>query len=358
MSTKRWKVGLVGVGRGRGYGALFAADPRCEVVACCDVWDEALARFQRELDLPDSSCFNDYGQFLSVGMDVALIGSPMPCHAEQSIAAMEAGVNVLSEVAAATTIEECGRIVETTRRTGRTYMLAENCVYWPFVQEWKGIVQSGRLGEILYAECEYLHPVRALIIDPETGAPKWRAQRAPLHYCTHSLGPILQITQDRITHAMGLGESHRILPDLGIGTIDIQVGLFKTEKHAIIKLLRTSIAPREPALHFYLLQGTKGMIESDRRSTGGTGRLYVEGEMEKAQEIECPLIDPDAPEVAKGGGHGTAEYGVVQEFLSAMESGRKPALDEVRGAQISAPGLVAHETAMKGGVWLEVPSFE
>ena len=53
----QWRVGLVGIGRGSGYGRLFAEEPRCEIVACCDASEEALARFQRELELPDSQCF-------------------------------------------------------------------------------------------------------------------------------------------------------------------------------------------------------------------------------------------------------------------------------------------------------------
>ena len=53
----RWKVGLVGVGRGSGYGALFANSKECDVTACCDTSDAALARFQQELQLLKLFCF-------------------------------------------------------------------------------------------------------------------------------------------------------------------------------------------------------------------------------------------------------------------------------------------------------------
>ena len=356
--AKGWRFGLVGVGRGSEYGRLLATDPRCEVVGCCDTSEQALARFQQELGLADSRCFTDYDRFIgSLEMDAVFIGTPMPAHAEQTVTAVEAGVNVLSEVTAASTMEGCRRIVEAVRRTGKAYMLAENCCYWPFVQEWGKLVQSGRLGEIIYSECEYLHPIPHLIVDPETGQSRWRAARAPLHYCSHSLGPILEITQDRIVRAMGLGQGHRMMPDHPVvGTIDIQVALFETERGAIIKLARSSMVPRHPMIHYYTLQGTKGFVETDRMGPT-SGLLYVKDEMERAQPIPISFADESLPEAARAGGHGTAEYGVVQDFLHALETGERPRLDEVRAMDLTAPGLIAHESAMKGGVWMEVPSF-
>jgi len=355
MKRSPWKVGLVGVGRGSGYGRLLADDPRCEVVACCDASEEALGRFQRELGLPDSGCFSDYDDFISREMDIVFIGTPIPVHAEQSIKALDAGVHVLCEVTAASTVEECERVLQAVRRSGKLYMLAENCVFWPFVQEWKGLVQAGRLGDVFYSECEYLHPICDMIVDPETGERRWRAQRPPLHYCSHSLGPILDITGDRIVRAMGLGQGHRVLPAGSVGGIDIQVALFETEKKAIIKLLRSSVVPRHPAIHYYTLQGTKGYVETDRRGAGGKGRLYIQGEMEESREIDCPLEDSSLPESARVGGHGTAEYSLVKHFLEALESGRKPLLDENRAMDMTVPGIIAHRSAMRDGRWLEVP---
>jgi len=354
---RKWRVGLVGVGRGSGYGRLFADEPRCEVVAVCDSSPEALARFQRELGLPDNRCYTDYEQFLDGERDIVFLGTPIPVHAAQAITAMEAGCHVLSEVTAASTVEDCRRIVDAVRRTGQTYMLAENCIYWHFVKQWKEIVGAGRLGAILHAECEYLHPIPTLIYDRQAGKPRWRVNRAPLHYCSHSLGPILDITGDRITRACGLGQGHHVLPEAPIGGIDIQVGLFETAKGMTIKLLRTSVLPRKPAIHFYALHGTKGYVETDRGGPKGPGRLYIDGEMDADQAIEVPLSDPELPESARAGGHGTAEYSLIQDFLSSLERGAKPRIDEVRAMDMTVPGLVAHESAMKNGAWLDVPSF-
>ncbi|MCE5238289.1 Gfo/Idh/MocA family oxidoreductase [bacterium] len=353
-----FRIGLVGVGRGSGYGQVFAHDPRCEVVACCDANEQALSRFQQELSLPDDRCFTDYGDFVATDLDLVFLGTPIPLHAQQAIAALEGGKHVLSEVTAASTVEDCAHLFETVRRTGRCYMLAENCCYWPFVPRWREWVQFGRLGEIVYGECEYIHDIRSLVYDPTTQTQRWRAQRAPLHYCSHSLGPMLEITGDRIVRACGAGNSHRILPEGGIGGIDIQVALFETQQGAVIKLLRSSVAPRHPAYHYYSLQGTRGAVESGRRGIPGPGLLYVEGEMSEAQEIEVTTVDTSLPEEARAGGHGTAEWALVHDFLTALEAGRKPPLDESRAMDLTVPGLIAHQSAMQGSRWLDVPLFD
>lgn len=358
MATHRWRFGLVGVGRGSSYGRLVAEHPECEVVACCDNSPDALTRFQRELGLPDSQCFTDYEHFIAgPAMDAIFLGTPIQVHADQTFMAVEAGINVLSEVTAALTLADCGRIVDTVRRTSTIYMMAENCCYWHFVRQWGEWVQAGRLGEVFYSECEYLHPIPGMIVDAATGRYYWRAARAPLHYCSHSLGPILEITRDRIVRAMGLGKSHLIAPEHQVaGAIDIQVGLFETARGAIIKLLRTSIAPRVPHMHYYMLQGTKGYVETDRKGPL-MGQLYVKDEMETAQEIECPMSDPALPESARAGGHGASEYLLLHDFLRAMQTGEQPALDVVRAMDLTVPGIIAHESALKGGTWLDVPSF-
>jgi predicted dehydrogenase len=236
-------------------------------------------------------------------------------------------------------------------------MMAENTCYWHFVQEWQRLVRSGRIGEVFYAECDYLHPLPEMIYDDDAGSYRWRAQRAPLHYCSHSLGPVLQITGDRIVRAMGLGRGHLVAPEHGVvGAIDIQVALFETARGSIVKLLRSSMAPRLPFMHFYMLQGTRGYVETDRRGPI-KGQLYVQGEMRDAAEIDCPLSDPALPPSALAGGHGTSEYLVLQEFVSAVRSRRRPAIDEVRAMDFTLPGIIAQESAMAGGVWMDVPSF-
>ena len=76
-----------------------------------------------------------------------------------------------------------------------------------------------------------------------------------------------------------------------------------------------------------------------------------------AQAIECPTVDPDAPAEALSGGHGTSEYYMVRDFVSALERNARPPIDVARAIDFTAPGICAHESALRGGVWIDVPHF-
>ena len=90
----------------------------------------------------------------------------------------------------------------------------------------------------------------------------------------------------------------------------------------------------------------------------GLGRLYVHGESEGNQEIDVPMNDLSLPESAQAGGHGTAEYALLKNFIGALESGGRVRIDENRGFDITVPGIIAHESALRGGEWMDVPGTD
>ncbi|MEM3693244.1 MAG: Gfo/Idh/MocA family oxidoreductase [Candidatus Bathyarchaeia archaeon] len=357
---RKLKVGHVG---GRIiYANLFNADPRTKVVGACDINPQALERTREFLGLKGSQCFRDYDEFLrKVDMDIVFIGTPIPFHAEQAIKAMESGKHVLSEVTAAHTLKDCERLVQAVKRTGKKYMLAENMCYFHFIREWMKIVREEKIGRIYYAEGEYIHQIRNLLKDPISGSLLWRAFRPPIHYISHSLGPLLMMFGDYVTEAMGLGNSRLTLPDLNTdGAIDMQVALFKTRKGIVIKILRSSVVAREPPFHYFTIYGTKGCLENTGFRMGKErGLIYIEGEDRVCREIDCFISDPNAPEELKrGGAHGTSEYYLTKDFIDSIENDTNPPIDVVKGVDMTIPGLIAHESAMKGGVWLKVPHYE
>lgn len=358
MVAPMWKMGLVGLGGSR-RSAAYMHHPQVVVNAVCDSDPEMLRIGGDELGIPDHAKYTDYEAFLDADIDFVMIGSPVPAHAEHTIRALEAGKHVLCEVTAANTVEDCMRIIDAVERTGRIYMMAENTVYFHFFQEWNRLAHSGQLGTLFYAECEYVHAIRGRIFDPITGQAFWRNERAPLHYCSHSLGPILNMLDDRVVRAMGVGQSKTIVPQGGVGSIDIQVALLQTAKGATIKLLRSSVAAKEPGQHFYSVFGSKGHIENGRGSDQGQhGFLYLEDEPgyeHGAQPIECPISDTSAPEEATRGGHGTTEYYLLKDFIDALDGRKPPAIDVYRAMEYTLPGLIAQQSVEQGSIWLDVP---
>lgn len=363
---KTWNVGIVGLRRGRGFVSLFAAHPRVKVTALCDLDTHALSDLGSAFELPDSALFTDYGQFLNAPMDVVIIATPIRFHAEQTIGALESGRHVLCEQTAAYTVEDCARIVETVRRTGLTYMMAENYCYFHYIRQWHKMIRAGKLGEIFYAEAEYVHEIEDLLIDRQTGQYHWRHERPPIWYCAHCLGPILMLMDDRIVQACGSHTGMHKWPDQKdhLGFLDMEVGLFRTQRGKLIKILRSQVAPRYPHLVYYSLYGTRGYVENGR-TDADHGYLWIEGETpdnehghRQAQAIACPIVDPDAPEEARHGGHGTSEYYLIRDFLDAIETGTRPPIDVMRSMDFTVPGIIAHESAVADGNWRDVPLFD
>ncbi|MBO3803636.1 MAG: Gfo/Idh/MocA family oxidoreductase [Candidatus Brockarchaeota archaeon] len=351
---ERLKVGLVGANRGSSYGRIFKAHPRTRVTAVCDIDFKRGKEVAEELGIGEGSIFTDYDGFLDkADIDIVFIGTPMPFHAEEAIKALDRDKHVLSEVTAATSLDECERLFEAAKRSKAKYMMAENCCYYNFIRGWRTTIERGELGNVYYMEAEYLHEIRDLLYNRSTGETYWRMNRPPLHYCSHSLGPLLTfLGGDYVVRATGSGRRADIVPNLGPGAINMQVGLFETKNGVTIKILRSSVYAGPYQLN-YVVYGTKGFLESRAED----GKIYIEGRDAEPRGIKWPISDPEAPEEASRGGHGTSEYYLVRDFVDSIDEDKRPPIDIVKSLEITVPGIIAHEAAMRGNVWLDVPHF-
>jgi len=359
---KQWKVGIVGLSRGRGFVRVFDAHPRMEVTALCDLDEQRLADVGKGFGLAGDRLFTNFDRFLGADMDIVMIATPIPLHAEQTIRSLESGRHVFCEQTAAYTVEECARIVAAVKRTGKHYMMGENYCYFHYVREWKKIIDEGKLGKIFYAEAEYVHEIVRLLVDSETDGYHWRHERPPIWYCAHCLGPLLMLMDDRIVEACGGTTGFTKHPEQKDhpGFLDMEVGLFRTRKGAMIKILRSQVAHRYPHLVWYSLHGERGYLENGR-VRAEEGVVYLEGETGRKPEDQAfatPVSDPDAPEEARIGGHGTSEYYMIRDFLDALERDVRPPIDVIRAMDFTIPGIIAHQSAMSDGNWREVPLFE
>lgn len=360
---KKWKVGIAGLARGRSFVNVFGAHPEVEVSALCDLDRNRLADMGKAFNLKDSALFEKYDDFVNADMDIAMIATPIPCHTEQTVKALESGKHVLCEQTVAYTVKECEKALKAVKKSGRSYMMAENYCYFHYIREWKKIVDAGKLGKIYYAEGEYIHEIVNLLVDRNTGKFFWRNERPPIWYCAHTLGPVLTLMNDRIVGACGVTSGFNAMPEYKDhpGFLDFEMGLFRTRNGAVIKILRSQTAAR-PHMVWYSLYGTKGHLENQRDRGDGLYFSRDEPEMHTGHEggksIPCPTSDPNAPEEAKAGGHGTSEYYLIRDFLQSLENGVRPPIDIIRALDFTLPGIIAHQSAMKNGQWLDVPMYE
>jgi len=148
---------LIGAGN-RGYdayGPYAVAHPdELRFVAVAEPRDVRRARFAQAHSIPPERQFRTWEDMLAQGQmaDAALICTLDDLHVGPTIAALEAGYDVLLEKPMATTVEDCARLVQTAERSGRILMLCHVLRYTSFFSTLHDIIASGRLGEIITVE--------------------------------------------------------------------------------------------------------------------------------------------------------------------------------------------------------------
>jgi predicted dehydrogenase len=348
-----YRVGISGLRRGMSLARVFPLVDGA-VVAGCDPDPAARAAFVNQF--PQAASFPEFDAMLGTALDIVVVASPVPQHVAQTVAALGAGCHVLQEVCLADTVDGCRAILDAVLGHPRQkFMLAENCCYWGHIMAWRKLVADGQIGDLIHAEAEYIHDCRALM--QRDGHPTWRMGLAPLHYSTHSLGPLLKITRARCATAVGLATASRLDP--GPERWDMEVGLFQTTSGATIKVLCGFRVQREPAFHFYSLYGSRGCLETTRPPAAPSTHAYLASVPHLQGMIQMPLGTdvPRAPAGAAVGGHGTAEFYMVQEFVEAIRHDRVPELDVYAALDMSLPGLCAHQSALQGGTPVPIPDW-
>ena len=171
------RLAIVGGHRGGSFNsALQAFGDLISLTAVCDT-DKGV-REQWISERPGVKAFERYEDVLSdPTVDAVLLATPMMLHARQAIDALNAGKHVLSEVIAATSIEDAWDLVEAVETTGLTYMMAENYCYRRETMMILNMAEHGVFGETTFAEGAYIHDCRHLLFH-EDGSRTWRGQVA------------------------------------------------------------------------------------------------------------------------------------------------------------------------------------
>ena len=181
---------LVGIGRGR-YGRLFAEEPRCEIVAALRRSGEKRAGVSGARAGATWTASASRATMIPRRFrEIAPPSLAPPPGARRSRWRRWTRAATCCEVMPHPPWPDCQRIIDAVHRTGRTYMMAENCILLvPFVSQWKESGVARRLG----TTCT---PMRHLPSDPRsfsTGSGQGAGGRsAPAHYSPQALtGPIL-----------------------------------------------------------------------------------------------------------------------------------------------------------------------
>src|SRR5262249_15333852 len=139
----------VGLGFGAEFIPIYQSHPNADMYAICRRTANDLNECGDRWKI--KTRYTDFKRLLEdPNVDAVHINSPIPDHASQSIAALNAGQHVACTVPMGTTVDECRQIVEAQRKSGKVYMMMETVVYSREYLFVKHLYDSGEMGRIQF----------------------------------------------------------------------------------------------------------------------------------------------------------------------------------------------------------------
>lgn len=359
------RVGVFGGGRGFSMISQLLHHPDAELVAVCDKFEPLLDKVKKAAEEVgvQVALYTDFDAFIKHDMDAVVLANYATEHAVYAIKCLKAGKHVMSEVLPGETPAQLVELIDTVEQTGLVYTYAENYCYMkaPF-EMWKRY-RAGDIGEVQYAEGEYIHDCSSIWPDITYGErDHWRNRLYATFYCTHSCGPLITITGLRPVKVVGfetplnLEEKQR-----RVGTCrSTGLEMITLENGAIVKSIHGGLK-REPGSVNYQVYGTKGMMES-RRFNDAEFNIYQEdkqklcvGEWQKYE----PTNDIGKDIQSYSEGHGGSDFYTTHCFIEKILG--KPdgdwAIDVYTAVSMGLCGIMAWRSILAGNQPMEVPDF-
>lgn len=356
------RFGVIGLTRGLSFLRLCEVVGGARVTAIHDT-DEVRGR---EVAATAGAAYaSSMEELLDADIDAVVVASPVPHHSQHAIQALQAGKHVLSEVIACTSLTEAHELVDAVRASDAVYMLAENYRYLDEVELTRRMYTDGRFGDVYFAEAEYLHDCRDLWY-ADDGSLTWRADGRIGVYCTHSIGPLLYVLDDRVATVSAVAVPGGQF-DPAVSAPVMHLLHLGTESGRVLRVRVDHTSPRPHQMAYYALQGSAGSYES-WRGNGDTSKVWLadsharsgcyEGAQWHGLEEFAERYIPErlaAPPEAVVSDHGTSEYWMLPEFLDAVHGKRPVPIDVYRGLDYTLPGILARDSVSAGAAAVDVP---
>jgi predicted dehydrogenase len=369
----KYNVALVGLGFGAEFLPIYQRHPKARVVALCQRNKEKLDKIGDAYKIEKR--YTKYEDVLAdKDVDFVHINTPIPDHAPQSIAALKAGKHVICTVPMATSVEDCKTIVDLVKATGLKYMMAETVVYareFLYVRE---LYRKGELGKIQFLQASHQQDM--------DGWPNYWPGLPPMHYATHCVGPCLALTNAEAEYVSCFGSGtirEELIPKynspFAVETCHIKLRNSDLTARIIRSLFDTARQYRESidvygskkAFEWPLIEGEDPVLHTAKKP-----------EHEIPQRIKVPDFAHLLPKeiqsftthgvyggddggehlsFTQGAGHGGSHPHLAHEFVSALAEGRDPFPNAVQSANWTCVGILAHQSALKGGEIVRLPDF-
>ena len=372
MSAKKINMGLVGLAFGAEFIPIYQNHPNANIAAICQRTKDKLDKIGDTFKIGNRHT-NFADMLKDPNVEAVHINSPIPDHAPMSMAALKAGKHVMCTVPMATTVEECQQICELVKKTGLKYMMAETVVYareFLFLRE---LYHKGELGKLQFIQASHQQDM--------DGWPNYWPGLPPMHYATHCVGPCLALTRNEAEYVSCFGSGTiraELIPKynspFAVETCHIKLRNSDLSARIIRSLFDVARQYRESidvfgtkkSFEWPLVEGEEPVLHTAKKP-----------EPEIPQRVKVPdfahlLPEPirrfttkgvyDAGEKAhlsfvQGGGHGGSHPHLVHEFVCALVENRAPFPNAIQSANWTCVGILAHDSAMKGGEIIRLPAF-
>jgi predicted dehydrogenase len=298
MRRLRW--GLIGCGdiaRRRVAPALREL-PNCELVAVSRARAELAESFAAEFGA--RRWYGDWRRLIAdEEVEAVYVATPVHLHAEQVVAAAEAGKHVLCEKPMAMSAAECDRMIEACAASGVRLGVAYYRHFYPAVERIKAVIASGETGRPVVAQANAFER-----FDPEASHPRrWLIEKR-----LSGGGPMMDFGCHRVEVLLNLfGRVERVRSLVGNAVFEREV---EDTASALLQfeggtqaLLCVTHAAREPQDTLRVF-GSRGSIHADVLNAGEIRIVTADGERTEAHpphaNVHLPLIDDFARAVTEG----------------------------------------------------------
>jgi predicted dehydrogenase len=344
ISDRRIRVGIVGYGVCQ-FGAAFSFQnhPNVEVVAVSDLIPERCAALSKAC-----RCAKTYPSLEALVKDdrieAVFVATDAPSHARHGIEVLKHGKHVASAVPAVYgSLAEADQLFAAVKKSGLNYMMFETSCFHEDLHAMREIYQAGGLGKLVYSEGEYYH----YMAEPIPSYKDWRVGLPPQWYPTHSNAYYVGVTSGSFTEVSCLGIPSSI-PHLQPANnryqnpFGTEIALFRTSEGGTARMAVSWDTPGD--------SGERGRIRGQRGSFYG----QYEGLEQKLPNTNRP---PLPPQVAAGG-HGGSHGYLMNEFVLSILEQRRPLVNVALALNMTVAGVVAHQSALKGGELLKIPQYK
>ena len=385
------RVGFVGLGmRGPGAVKRMTHIEGVEIAAICDKrksCTDKVGKMLADRGFPEPAVYTDSEDAWKRmcqrdDIDLIYIATPWELHTPMAVYAMENGKHAATEVPAATTMEECWQLVETSEKTKKHCVILENCCYDFFEMLTLNMVRQGLFGDIIHGEGAYIHNLVEMNFNQNRYADMWRLKHNAKHngnlYPTHGLGPICQCMDinrgDRMDYltcmasddfTMNVEAKKRAENDVFYRPYvdqpyrgNMNTTLVRTVKGRTIVIQHDVSSPR-PYSRIHLLSGTKALAQKWPKAHIAFGHNAVSDEkVKELYEQYSPEIVTRIGEMArKVGGHGGMDFLMDWSLINSLRNGLPVDMDCYDAALWSCITPLSIQSIANRSDSVDVPDF-